>query len=46
VLPANKEASDIGPLGTEYANSKESLGRHALGGVLARQPMPIVGQIF
>jgi len=36
---------DVGSRGAEHPRPKESLRRHAFGGVLARQPVPIVGQV-
>jgi hypothetical protein len=44
-LVENKETMDVSSRGAEHARPKESLRRHPFGGVLARQPMPVVGQV-
>src|SRR6266568_5891372 len=44
-LVENKETMDVGSRGAEHARRQESLRRHAFGGVLARQPVPVVGQV-
>ena len=40
----NKETIDVRAIGAKYADGKKSLCRHALSGVLSRQPVPVVGQ--